>query len=902
MHPTNPPLPRPIASPASSTSSGVTPRPISAPRKILPLGNPPPQPTLPSPSSSIPGGRQVLRVNSPDSPPCARCRASGQPCVFEKVQKPEESNSNSQRIAELETKWNLIENTLGDVLKELRDVKSTLNGRPSSSGRTNPFSGDSPASSSPQDFRSTTYSPRVGTSPPHPPSRSFSSSQSQLHPVDQTYNGQMPPPSYHSSTARRRQPPSSSQLYSANNSGDEEDLPNAALAAPISVVNASAQPVSSDDDDRWTTESAGDGHLGSIGSPPIKRKRRDSSVTDRSRARFKDSDDHAMDLDHLQRPTSRPRLRGPDETSMSSVATSSSLAFRGRRRRTRDVVEKGYITEDDAQQLYKKCVWRAQISWLLAYRRSQAIFLGAIGFSVDTYASIKERSPFLLCALLMVGAKVRDGPVVSDLQALLLQEATEHAKDRVFESKCRVEDVQALLLLAGWSHSMGGVGWLTAGHAIRVAVELGVHKALSRLEKMQASHNSDPERHRPLITAARTWLALYVFEYQISFGTGRPAMMKGDTAITKAKDILLNHPLSIATDARLVSTCELLTRQNAIHQRLESCLEDGDDSAVYRTLQEATADIDGWLEEWDIRMSASQPTAGFFRSSAAIQRAYAHLFHNCIALRQLKTVADAKSLSPEMRNIALQAIGSAKECVSICLNNQEYRDGMKYAVAYTHTCAAFAGAFLLRFARLFPDDVNMEETAHHVDSLANILCEVPAVSVGNWLRKMANHTRQRALESQTDAMSDISQEASASPSIAGERRDPSGVHTPTNGLGILTTPSNHVSFVGPPPPPPLQLPNSQPFVPLSASDRGRFPEPYNALGGSALQSGSGVGDFVPQHHQVAHDSASGILHGLLGDGSDWPPWLTTSMVGDLDQSFHHPSMANDLTFAWDPLM
>lgn len=64
MHPTGPPLPRPIPSPSSSGSGGVPPRPIAAPRKILPLGNPPPQPTLPSPSSSVPGGRQVLRVNS----------------------------------------------------------------------------------------------------------------------------------------------------------------------------------------------------------------------------------------------------------------------------------------------------------------------------------------------------------------------------------------------------------------------------------------------------------------------------------------------------------------------------------------------------------------------------------------------------------------------------------------------------------------------------------------------------------------------------------------------------------------------------------------------------------------------------------------------------------------------
>lgn len=841
-----------------------------------------------------------MRCEGPENPPCARCRASGQPCVFEKVQKPEESNSNSQRIAELETKWTAIESTLGDVLKELRDVKSSLNGQPGSSGRTNPFSGDSPAASSPQDFRSATYSPQVGASSPRPPSRSFSSSQSQLHPVDQTYNGQMPPPSYHSSTARRRQH-SSSRLYSANNSGDEEDLPNAALAAPISVVNdiASAQPVSSDDDDRWASESGGDGRLGSLGSPSIKRKRRDSSVTDRSRARFKDSDGHAMDMDPPQRPTSRPGFSGFEEASMSSVASNSSLAVRGRRRRTRDVVEKGYITEDDAQQLYK--------NYFSGCHRLLAVF----DPSIDTYISIKERSPFLLCALLMVGAKVRDGPVVSDLQALLLHEATEHAKDRVFESKCTVEDVQALLLLAGWSHSMGGVGWLTAGHAIRVAVELGVHKALPRLEKILASDSSHPESHRPLITAARTWLALYVFEYQISFGTGRPAMMKGDTAITKAKDILLNHPLSIATDARLVSTCELLTRQNAIHQQLESCLADGDDGAVFSTLQEATADIDGWLEEWDARMSASQPTAGFFRSSAAIQRAYAHLFHNCIALRRLKTVADARSLSPEMRAIALQAIKSAKDCVSICLDNQEYRDGMKYAVAYTHTCAAFAGAFLLRFARLFPGDVNMEETTQQVDTLANILSEVPAVSVGNWLRKMVNHTRQRALDNQTDSMSDVAPDGSASPSMESDSRNPSAIHTPTSGLGMTTTPSSQISFAAPPPPPPMQLPNSQPFVPLSASDRSRFPDDYvnGALGASSLPSGSAVGSLVTQHPQAPHtfelppgDSAAGMLQGLLGDGNDWPPWLTTSMVGDLEHSLHHGAMANDLTFAWNPLM
>lgn len=166
---------------------------------------------------------------------------------------------------------------------------------------------------------------------------------------------------------------------------------------------------------------------------------------------------------------------------------------------------------------------------------------------------------------------------------------------------------------------------------------------------------------------------------------------------------------------------------------------------------------------------------------------------------------------------------------------------------------------------------------------------VPAVSVGNWLRKMVNHTRQRALENQisfTDSMSDVALDASASPSAGSDSRNPSAMHTPTSGLGMITTPSSQLSFAAPPPPPPAQLPNSQPFVPLSASDRSRFPDEYvnGALGVSSLPSGSGVGNLSTQHQPAPHtsemgagDSAAGMLQGLLGDGNDWPPWLTTSV-------------------------
>lgn len=81
-----------------------------------------------------------------------------------------------------------------------------------------------------------------------------------------------------------------------------------------------------------------------------------------------------------------------------------------------------------------------------------------------------------------------------------------------------------MLLLAGWSHSTSGAGWLIAGHAIRCAVQIGVHKALPRLERRKARKaqnqnpgelSADAERiDAELITKARTWCALYVIEAQ----------------------------------------------------------------------------------------------------------------------------------------------------------------------------------------------------------------------------------------------------------------------------------------------------------------------------------------------------------------------------------------------------
>jgi hypothetical protein len=50
-------------------------------------------------------------------------------------------------------------------------------------------------------------------------------------------------------------------------------------------------------------------------------------------------------------------------------------------------------------------------------------------------------------------------------------------------------DLIGMLLLAGWSTN----GWLPSGHAMRMALDLGLHRALEKLADDSGKHRSEEE-------------------------------------------------------------------------------------------------------------------------------------------------------------------------------------------------------------------------------------------------------------------------------------------------------------------------------------------------------------------------------------------------------------------------
>jgi len=89
-----------------------------------------------------------------------------------------------------------------------------------------------------------------------------------------------------------------------------------------------------------------------------------------------------------------------------------------------------------------------------------------------------ERTPWTFDSILAVAAKIRsgNGPLNPTFYKCL-NEAQGIARSSLFGPIVRKEAVQGMLLLAAWSTN----GWLPSGHAMRMALDLGLNRALEKL-------------------------------------------------------------------------------------------------------------------------------------------------------------------------------------------------------------------------------------------------------------------------------------------------------------------------------------------------------------------------------------------------------------------------------------
>jgi hypothetical protein len=94
----------------------------------------------------------------------------------------------------------------------------------------------------------------------------------------------------------------------------------------------------------------------------------------------------------------------------------------------------------------------------------------------------------------------------------------------------------------------------------------------------------------------------------LSYGTGRPALLENDQSIKDCR-YLLDHPLAIEDDMRLVSTVELI----AIRERVHNALTPFDGPVKpehFEELHRADLDFRNWYTSWDASFSQKYENAG----------------------------------------------------------------------------------------------------------------------------------------------------------------------------------------------------------------------------------------------------------------------------------------------------
>jgi hypothetical protein len=96
---------------------------------------------------------------------------------------------------------------------------------------------------------------------------------------------------------------------------------------------------------------------------------------------------------------------------------------------------------------------------------------------------------------------------------------------------------------------------------------------------------------------------------RMSYGTGRPAILKDDESIWQCR-FLLRHPLAVEDDMRLVSMVELMAIRERITNHLSPYAHGPVDERTFEILRSAYAEFKHWYQTWDQAFSQKYEDAG----------------------------------------------------------------------------------------------------------------------------------------------------------------------------------------------------------------------------------------------------------------------------------------------------
>ncbi|KAK4053396.1 hypothetical protein OIV83_001560 [Microbotryomycetes sp. JL201] len=241
-----------------------------------------------------------------------------------------------------------------------------------------------------------------------------------------------------------------------------------------------------------------------------------------------------------------------------------------------DVVTRGLVTDACCRQIFD------------FFMSSCLPFWPILDPQYDTYESLRDRSPWSINAIVMVGAtRISDSrPEFRQAAEHGLEEAHGIARSSLFGPTVRLEGCQAMGIVAAWQ--TGNSPYMAAGHALRMSMELGLHRALGKLTEDAAEGRIRSQTEQRSLTSS-----------------GRPHSVHEELVSADKLQVFLQHPLSIVSDKFLVANYELMACRNRI-DAMSSAFAGRLDARALEFARRSARDLNAWWSKWDATLGAQR--------------------------------------------------------------------------------------------------------------------------------------------------------------------------------------------------------------------------------------------------------------------------------------------------------
>ncbi|RPD79725.1 hypothetical protein L226DRAFT_178781 [Lentinus tigrinus ALCF2SS1-7] len=332
-------------------------------------------------------------------------------------------------------------------------------------------------------------------------------------------------------------------------------------------------------------------------------------------------------------------------------------------------------------------------------------FINLFDPALHSPSYVRSRSPFLFTTMLMAICKFfrpASYPAVKQL-------ADQWCVYTFSEMQESVEIVQAFACMTYWKEAGEKKTWYYIGMASRMAIALRLNRQSRQMHETELQMLERRNKER-------TYLVLFVHDRSLSMQTGNAWMLQEDDLVQRCRSWHEEGPLRRETRPEDVIVAAF-THLRLIGSRATDAMYNHNRTTLVESeLVKLNAELDEWINVWDMEMRKSPLADPFHVSFLLFFQSHVRLFLNTFGLN---SKIEMGSRSPSSSEAVRQCFKSARTNLSIVSKDFAGTHVLRYGQESITVMSAYAAIVLLRLLRNPSAIVQLGMSAEEIYSIVN---------------------------------------------------------------------------------------------------------------------------------------------------------------------------------------